>query len=245
MDALTALGASGATTIAVGIDASPTHIGIVALDLDATLLRYACVTKTQKEAELTKVEAALGHVTALPSSFARMADPEQRALQRLLWLHGWLLQTLHEVFLPLGDLVVGLEDYAYRSPQGAHQIGEIGGIVRLSIVAFGAKLRLHDVMSIKMAVTGKGNADKDVVQKALVERHGALFPERLREPAIGDLYDAYAIADLVRQEILVRQGKLYLEDLDEKVRRVFLRTTKHQPVNLLAREYGAVNGKEA
>jgi len=54
---------------------------------------------------------------------------------------------------------------------------------------------------------------------------------------VGDIHDAYALMQLCKQEIDLRAGKAYLQDLDEHEIRVFNRTSHMYPVNILGREW--------
>lgn len=69
------------------------------------------------------------------------------------------------------DLVV-LEGYSYGSPNQAHPIGEMGGVVRLALFEAGIRFEVVPPAVIKTYATGKGNASKDDVLLAAVRRLG-------------------------------------------------------------------------
>jgi len=69
------------------------------------------------------------------------------------------------------DLVV-IEGYSYGSPNQAHPVGEMGGVVRLALWEAGLPFEVVTPSTIKQYATGKGNASKDDVLLAAVRRLG-------------------------------------------------------------------------
>ncbi len=69
------------------------------------------------------------------------------------------------------DLVV-LEGYSYASGNSAHQVGELGGVVRLALHEAGIRYEVVSPSSIKIAACGAGNAGKADVLLAAVRRLG-------------------------------------------------------------------------
>jgi len=67
------------------------------------------------------------------------------------------------------DLVV-LEGYSYGSPNQAHPIGELGGVVRVGLWEAGIPFHVVAPTTIKMFACGKGNAKKEDVLLAAVRR---------------------------------------------------------------------------
>lgn len=160
-------------------------------------------------------------------------DKQQVAVDRLKFIDDWLASKLDADYL-------GIEDYAYGMGQQAHQLGEVGCISRLLAKMYGIKFRLHDPASVKLFATGNGKAEKP----EMIEAASAWWPaikalkaleveERTRE----DLADAFHIARMVRTEHELRTGKILLSSLPEHQIRVFNRTTKAQPINVLARDW--------
>ena len=73
--------------------------------------------------------------------------------------------------------VVAIEGYAYARANQAHQIGELGGVVRLLLHDMGIDTLIVPPASIKKWATGKGNADKDTMLEVAIrefafEGHG-------------------------------------------------------------------------
>ena len=62
--------------------------------------------------------------------------------------------------------LVAIEGYAYARPNQAHQIGELGGVIRTALHDAGIEWVTVAPSSIKQYATGKGNANKDLVRDA-------------------------------------------------------------------------------
>ena len=67
------------------------------------------------------------------------------------------------------DLVV-LEGYSYASGNKAHDVGELGGVVRLALYEAGIPFEVVSPSSLKIYACGAGNASKDDVLLAAVRR---------------------------------------------------------------------------
>jgi len=178
----------------------------------------------------------------------KVKDNQQWNVQRLIWWKrylGLLVSFRRPHFL-------GIEDYALGAAQGAHYIGELGGIAKIVSKEAGVKLRLHDPLSIKMFATHNGHADKAWMEAAVKERWGVDFSEfnpqkakKTKKNPKGiptrqtseDLADAFAIAKLVWTEVRLRRGDLVMSELHEKEVQVFNRVTKMYPLSLLSREW--------
>lgn len=171
-------------------------------------------------------------------------DRQTAQMLRLAWIENWLDKNILVATRP--DFV-GIEDYAIRAEQGAHYLGEVGGVARLLCWFRGVRFRLHDPISAKMFATWDGTAQKDLVESKVKARWGEDFgkfnqppPKRGKQSrrTSEDLADGYALAQLVRTEARLRAGEIQLTDLEhDKERQVFIRTTKTYPVSLLGREW--------
>lgn len=177
-------------------------------------------------------------------------DRQQKAVERLAHMGGFIQKLL-------GDNkpdYVGIEDYALREEQGAHQLGEIGGIARLLCLLLPTRLRLHDPTTLKMFGAWDGACSKEYMRQRCIKRWRLQEFEDCDQPLAkpnkrvpnpkpnyqtsGDLVDAYTVAHMVWAEVKIRMGTMALAELDhDKERRVFLRMTKIHPVNLLDREW--------
>jgi hypothetical protein len=179
-------------------------------------------------------------------------DRHTKGMKRLSWIDGWIQDkvsnTLH---------VVGLEDYALRAEQGAHQLGEAGCVARMALWKRGVLWRLHDPVTVKMFACHDGTADKALVENAVAERWGWTFdhfngngPVPKGKPSrqtSEDLCDAFILAQMAWAEWRVRNGFLAMSDLHPKEIQVFNRITKTNPTSLLSREWlcGAADERES
>lgn len=171
-------------------------------------------------------------------------DLQPYRVQRLAWIESWIDKT---VLVARRPDFVGIEDYALRAEQGAHQLGEVGGIARILFWFRGVYFRKHDPISVKLFVAHDGTAQKDLIEECARKRWGIDHSDVNAEPPPGkkqnrttseDLADAFGIAKLVDVEHRIRSGKLRLQDLEhDKERQVFNRVTKTYPVSLIGREW--------
>ena len=127
-----------------------------------------------------------------------IASPNLRGEQRVAFLRdkvaGWLDR--------LNPSLVAYEGYAlgFRGKSNAiFSLGELGGVLKLLILERGIDILLVPPTSLKMYVTGKGNADKDAVSNALRERIGVAF-------STSDQYDATGL--LLMGEAFLDRRKL-------------------------------------
>jgi crossover junction endodeoxyribonuclease RuvC len=91
---------------------------------------------------------------------------KSRGMRRL----SEIVEAVHDLAFE-ADIVV-LEGYSYASANQAHQIGELGGVVRL--VLYHRRIPFVDVApaTLKKFATGKGNAPKDAMIAAAIRRFG-------------------------------------------------------------------------
>jgi Holliday junction resolvasome RuvABC endonuclease subunit len=172
-------------------------------------------------------------------------DKQIKAMIRLSWVETWL----GEFILARRPDYVGIEDYAVRAEQGAHYLGEVGGVARLLCWHSGVCFRLHDPISAKMFVTHDGTAKKDLVEEFVLKRWDVDFSKFNPPPPKNskykqsrctseDLADGYGLAKLVETEVAIRSGDLTMKQLShDQERRVFNRVTKTYPTSLLDRNW--------
>lgn len=228
---------------AIGMDISINHGALVVLDESGNLLSTHYLCQKAKDAK-----KSLGGERVVQRENRKSEKEDKHAfhIRRLRWLRDWYDKRLGEIHLSLplksktahdGQIYIGLEDFAYDKSQGSHQIGEVAGLVRLAVTDRPrCHLRLHSPTAIKYFAVEKGSADKDEMREAVMRRWGVDFDAAGPESG-GDLYDAYAIAQLIRLEVLIRRGEVELRSLSEVQLKTFLRVTKTFPVNLLDRPW--------
>lgn len=83
---------------------------------------------------------------------------------RLDWIRSEILEHLPGTTYTL----VVIEGYSYASPHGAHQLGELGGLIRWTLWNRGTPFVEIPPATLKKFATGKGNAPKDGMLSAAV-----------------------------------------------------------------------------
>lgn len=219
----------------VGIDPAQNHIALVCLD-DGELVDYAFMTdylshsKTHDNALHLPVEA-------------RKKTPEGRDKHRLvMWRLAAVADFVWKYLALWTPGHVAVEDYALRAEHGAHQMGEVGGVIRWMLFKAGIPFRLHDPTSLKMFIAHDGTCQKDSVERAVKERFGVDYSKHnagtKSHQTSEDLADAHSLAYMCHIEVEIRAGRMKVSDLDgPKEIRVFNRITKYQPVPLVDREW--------
>lgn len=99
---------------------------------------------------------------------------QARGCARLAWVR-------EEVTSAVGCDVVGchdhpalvvMEGYSYASANQAHQVGELGGVIRLALHEAGVPFVVVAPAALKKYATGKGNANKAAMLQAAWQRLG-------------------------------------------------------------------------
>lgn len=94
---------------------------------------------------------------------------KQNGATRLIEIRQQVKAYLHGA-----DLIV-IEDYAWACKNQAHQMGELGGILRVMFQESGIAWQAVNPSHVKKFTTGKGNADKDLMLLNVFKRWGAEF----------------------------------------------------------------------
>jgi len=236
----------------IGMDLALNHLGFVELT-DGELSNFWYITTIASSASISKRH---GYRLILSKSHDRQIVSVDRLSKIVSYVKKNILNSKN-----LPDFV-GIEDYALKADQGAHYLGEIGGLIRYLCWKKNIPFRLHDPISVKMFVTHDGTAQKDAIEREVLRRWKVKFslynqptpkatikkpnPKQKRTTS-EDLADAFSIAKLVWTEIQLRNGVLSLSDLHEKEIRVFNRVTKTYPISLLGRDWiqgNQINGKK-
>ncbi len=100
------------------------------------------------------------------------------------------------------------EDYAHGAAQGAHQLGELGGVLRLLIWERGIDVFYVSPTGLKKAVVGKGNADRGSHMRHKPEMRAAILSKFGYDLDQNDEADAFAL--MVLGEIRFGVGPLPL-----------------------------------
>lgn len=107
---------------------------------------------------------------ALPDGTLATITSRYRGVERLMDVRNQIAALLnhHEHGYP--DLVV-IEGYSFASRNShAHALGELGGVIRVFLYAVGVPVVEVSPAALKKAATGRGNAAKDQVLVAAVQR---------------------------------------------------------------------------
>lgn len=141
--------------------------------------------------------------------------------------------------------LVVIEAFAFgtaKMAQGAYDKGGLGWYAQIAARRHHALVRTYSPPVLKKAVTGKGNADKDAVVAAVLNR--GLVPEEVRrfslpgdKKSVEDVCDAAALAWLGSLELDLRAGRVLLSEVEQGVRDVMLAVSDKRPTNMLDREW--------
>lgn len=112
-------------------------------------------------------------------------EVKERGVERLLRLESMLQGKLRE-YKP--SLVV-VEGYAFARANQAHQMGELGGMIRMLLAKLGINWIEVAPTQVKKFCTGKGNAAKDLILMNVYKRWGVEFQ-------VNDEADAYVLAKI-------------------------------------------------
>jgi hypothetical protein len=140
---------------------------------------------------------------------------------------------------------IALEDYAYGGSGDMTGLAEFTGFIKIKQFLDGKKIRKYDIPSIKAFATGHGNSDKLSMYNAFIKEN-EMKPDISKMPVVAkgsgvsptsDIIDAYWISRFLQLELKLRKGLIPLKSLDEAKIKLFNRTTKAQPENLLATDF--------
>jgi len=112
--------------------------------------------------------------------------------------------------------LIAIEGYAYSRPNQAHQMGELGGVLRLLLHWVGHSWIEVAPSALKKFATGQGNADKDQVMLQVYKRWGFEAPTNNVADAFVLAKIAYHLASNDRYNYTTRQGEVL-----EKLRPIY------------------------
>lgn len=147
---------------------------------------------------------------ALEGGTAVIDPAPRRGMDRIMWIRDRVLGYVsNEVYcdsnLPLDHLVV-IEDYAFSRGNRAHELGELGGVVKAAMLDVGYSFVVVNPKHLKMYALGKGGGkgtDKAAMRIAAFKRFGIEFLTDdecdaywLRTMGVDAMGDGTMIADL-------------------------------------------------
>jgi hypothetical protein len=231
-----------------GLDQSLDHAGLVLIDEQGNMVeRLAIAAKKNQLPKPTKTDGVVDTCWAgnwLMQDFSKLERADKQFHRMAWWVGAWRSISMYFEGAYGGEhcVYLAMEDYAFGTNHNSYQIGEVGGAARYWLVkSGGVHLRLHDPMTLKGFTTGNYTAKKEEVQAAIKEMYPIRFDE-YHGDVEGDLYDALALANIMRLEMQVRSGEIELKNLPEHQRAIFLRTTKSFSTNLLDRPFTSREG---
>lgn len=124
-------------------------------------------------------------------------ESKYTGVKRLVDIEARLKHILDAAILV--DLVL-LEGYAYAAQNQAHQIGELGGVIRRMLHNRTQRWIEVSPSQVKKFATGKGNAKKDLIIMQVYKRWGVEF-------STSDEADAFVLAKI---------GQALMEKWDQK-----------------------------
>ncbi len=243
----------------LGIDLSLNHFGFVAADLEWKHPYFSFMTDHQKymhsefawfrwllDSRDRKEEEDIDAYTA-----RRRATVVQFMETNLQLFNAHLIK---EGLSRDDSTYVAFEGYSYGSKSaGLFELAEVTGCIQNLLYGAGANIRLYDPLSVKMFATGNARCLKrDIVAEASrlcpeFKDFAKFTKDKKKKTSVGpveeldgpgtDMADAYFLARLLTFELLLRSGQKDLKDLSDQERRVFLRTTKGNPVNILDKPF--------
>ncbi len=121
--------------------------------------------------------------------FTGRIDPKKlQGPYRLAYMRNRLAEILDFV----QPQYVSYEGYAHAAAQGAHQLGELGGVLKTLIWERGIDVLLVSPTGLKKAITGRGNADqgpknrhKPEMRAAITEKFGYTLEQNDEADAFG------------------------------------------------------------
>lgn len=110
-----------------------------------------------------------------------------KEMERLLVIRNRVL----DIITSYKPCLVGMEGYAFGAKQKREAMGELGGILKISMFEVGIKYIIVPPTTVKKFATGKGNAKKDHMLLAVYKKWGHEFKTN-------DEADAFVIASITK-----------------------------------------------
>lgn len=221
-------------TVVVGIDPSLTGMGL-ALFRNGLLIDHLGVTT------IKKLQRSNENLVWYKTKFNTEIEKQVRTNKLAAWVVDKILVD-GALFLPC-NTYVAIEGYAFsRHSRGLSDIHELCGVIKYLLCRAGIEFRIYDPLSVKLAWTGSGKAEKEDMILAAETMFG--LDLRPYGTAAENIADAALIGALLNAELRVKAGKLRIDRLSGNLRKVLLRTTKQHPVALVSRELIAAEHSE-
>ena len=122
-----------------------------------------------------------------PRASFRCQPPKLSDLRRLVYIRTAIAEFVDDQ----SPVAIAVENYAFGARNRAHQLGELGGVVRVHLHEMGYAFTNVPPTSLKKYVLGKGNAAKDLMLKGVYKKWGY-------DTDSNDLADGYGLSQLIR-----------------------------------------------
>lgn len=126
---------------------------------------------------------------------------KHKGIKRLLDIKTQLLG----VFNTYKPDYVSMEGYGFMTHGRAFELGELGGIIKVTFAELDMMPVIIHPSHLKKFVTGKGNCDKSLVLMNIYKKYKVEFDN-------DNIADAYAIARVVWEIMLMKNGKRTRKD---------------------------------
>ena len=102
----------------------------------------------------------------------------------------WIITKLKELLLQHKPNIIAFEDYSYGSHTSAYDLGELGGFIRVLLKEYKDANPTVTILKfapseLKKFVTGKGDAQKDMIMMKLFQRFGVETANNNQADAVG------------------------------------------------------------
>lgn len=135
--------------------------------------------------------------------YADVKSGKLRGVERLNSIREQIMSILRKQYVFRYNTFIGIEGYAFGAFGNAiYGIGEIGGVIRWSLYNAGLDFCVIPPTRIKKYVTGKGNANKEM----MVSNINRLYLKEFKKKD-HNIADALGLAGLIRDYVLFRRNK--------------------------------------
>lgn len=155
---------------------------------------------------------------------------------------SWVLDIVEEYAVTDGyDVYAAIEGLAVSQRSNrASDLAELSGGIKHGLMRLNVPFRIYDPLTLKMAWTGQGGADKAAMVMQCFRRFRLDYTKL--ESAGDNFADATLLAQLLYHEVELRSGRMLLKDLDGQLRKIMRRTTKKEPLPLLKQPFVSPSG---
>lgn len=214
----------GIRRVTVGIDPSMTGTG-VAVFTDGELVKYWAWTEIKS---LQKRNRGTLIYFKKPQGITPSTQ-----LGRIRMIAGWIGERLTELTMHGDEVTVALEGLALNARgRGVSDLYELSGQIKQTLLTLDIPFRIYDPLSVKLAATGNGSADKGDMKIACYRKLGLDVTPYGK--AGENIADACLLAWLLEQELAIKAGALGIKKLPADTRKVLLRTTKAAQIALIS-----------